>query len=338
MSERHVSFKGNGPNEPSKSFVCSTSQNFAVAFPNGGTMVQAMKNPPILSNFDMGLGTTAFHLLRQTVDLNRFHQCVKTLPDKKKNHKGLSSSLKQRISLNLGKLNIKFISGERNSLCDDFGTLQEHSFIELSRDSNGDLWLLIHAGYKELSDKITSGEWYKEDESALYFEDLDRLRKISAWSRQCLAERLFARYYGTPKLAEICWGAFDTPYNRAYRRTGTICLGTAKIKRGGWYLFLTGPARGAYLIKNSGEYEYAGTVPLGLGRIKEAAELPKKKLLETVRDEMSGIYCVPSCQRARYLNCMYQQPRDILLGINQVQHLKLSPLYNFKPEDLKFRY
>lgn len=266
-----------------------------IQLPNNGLVIQGAPICPSLKGYDMGLGTSAFRLFRETVDLPAFDQCVKAAASACNPQDGKRSALRDRVSAAVGKFSISGTSQNRHAICDAFATIQ-NGFVELTRDSIGNLWLLIHSGYTALSNRISN-----EADDAHRMTDFARLQVLSAWSREIYASRLFALYYGSGRLAECCWGRLNFPYNSVDLNTQSICLGASKMARGRGYLFLAGQGRGALFINNTGRYECSGFVPMGLGHIKQLGDSSLR----------------------------YQALESVLPDLNRHPHSQLRAIYHF---------
>lgn len=281
---------------------------------------------------DLGTGTTIYPLVRSAVNLSLFDEAVRKSfcsPLKKKD--------RQRFLCLLKLLHYPLTNTEKTMMVNSLSYLSgTNTFIELDRAHTGNLYLTIHSGCKNLTERIILADTSIYQDIQDQFEDLRIVQALSELSRAIFAERLFSYYYGTDRAEEVCWRVYCQPYHHLDNSRYTVACRKGVVKRGEEYAFLAGNTTGIILLNNTGLKEVNGLVDFGLKRIRNEYSPTLSKCIQAVKKQLANVYCEKTITRSRYLSVMYQ-PLSDLFSEKELDGKICEPIYNFRPSDAKCR-
>lgn len=279
-----------------------------------------------LSGYDMGEGTTLVPLIAGSMDFKRLDRCVRRLA---KWDPGCRYSPRRSAMSILGKTHYQFCKRGVTDALREFNSFEKTIyFIEVGEAPYGRLWLLVHGGFRHLSDTLTRPEAGKYQNVREQMEDLQSLQAISEVSRRSLTEKLLQMYYRYVgkdiKLEDVAWNIYQLP-------TNSVCgdkalLGASMVKKDECSLFLAGMGRGSYLTWNRGSE--AVIMKNQLTRIRENLDYEQWGCL--LDAELQGIHCSRAPYRLRYMSVCYEP----MLRPFGRESIHLKPIYNIRPADI----
>ena len=224
-------------------------------------------------------------------------------------------------------------------------------FIELDKDQNGGLWLVVHSGSRNFGLKIanyhqqqavpTVGrgrglEWLEGEKAQLYFKHMSVAQKFAAANR-----RVMLSVMGEHFNRRLCGPFTDLPivesvHNYINFDDKVIRKGAISAHKGERVIIPWNMRDGTIIGTGKGNSEWNNSAPHGAGRIMGRNEAKRTLSLEEFQTTMSGIWT--SCVSAKTLDeapMAYKDPQPIIDVINDTIELELilKPIYNFKASE-----
>lgn len=213
--------------------------------PNGGTVLQPNSYASSFSNIDFGLGTTAFNLIRNRMNIAEFDKIVRSIPYGKRKFTPQNAHARQKYCELLNSFNMDFSASCRTMLCDEYEKLQDTGFVELRVSKSGQMWLVVHDGCAALSRLVIENKYEREEEKQ---SDLMKLHLMGSEKRMHYAKRIFLKLYHVSNLEEYCYGYVDTPMNQIGHHK--VLLNAVEAKQGKASILLNHADDSMYLTLN----------------------------------------------------------------------------------------
>ena len=217
-------------------------------------------------------------------------------------------------------------------------------FIELDRDEDGHLYLVVHNGLGALGvpvlsyylDKVLSGKRKSVtlEDTFLYGKDMDDyLHDMEIITDVCRVNR---RYISDRIISEMGWkvrDAFDSCHHHTDRTDGIIRHGAVPAHKGQRVIIPVNAMEGTILGVGKGNPEWNYSAPHGGGRILSRREAREKLSLDEYRSSMQGVYTTTvSGLNIDEAPAVYKSMDEIARAVSETVEIRsiLRPLYNYK--------
>ncbi len=313
----------------------------------GTTMTISDKVVPNLVGVDIGCGMETVKLKDKNIDLKDLDRIIHDhIPAgfkiRNKPHRYIeyidfdNLACKKHIDLNRAKLSIGTLGGGNH-------------FIEVKRDEEGALYLVVHSGsrhlgkqaaeyyqdlgYRELvkkhgSDKVKKNLAYLEGESFInYLNDMKIIQKYAEYNRKAIIDEIMDRM-GLEAEEE-----FTTIHNYIDLDAMILRKGAISAKKGERVLIPINMRDGSLICIGKGNKDWNYSAPHGAGRIMSRRQAKKAISLEEFQKSMKGIYTTTVSKHTLDEAAFAYKPMDEI--INNIKdtvdiiHI-IRPIYNFK--------
>ena len=306
----------------------------------GTTMTINDKVAPQLVGVDIGCGMLAIKLKEKDVDLEKLDTVIQTYVPSgfSINNHAVASSKADKI---LAPIDFEL---SQKSL----GTLGGgNHFIELDRDKNSNLWLVVHSGSRHLGVEVCRFYQKKAQENASgississkvlcyiegkdfenYIHDMKLATDHAITNRKTIAQKIISNM-GWKTVYE-----FDTLHN--YIDTDEMILrkGSVSAKNGEPLLIPINMRDGSLICTGKGNDDWNKSAPHGAGRIMSRSEAKESVSIEEFKKSMSGIYSSSVLESTIDESPMVYKPiEEIVNSIQDTATIEdiIKPIYNYK--------
>ena len=295
---------------------------------------------PNLVGVDIGCGMLAVKLDKKDINLSKLDNVIKSFNVRPRSIKKFEKIEEMNCA---PQFDNKIISKAYDSL----GTLGGgNHFIEVNKDFQKNLWLVIHTGSRHLGVAVCNyyqnkaierceglgipeelcyleGPWFKD-----YLHDMSIAQEYAKINRQTIKENIL----DLMALEEV--ESFDTIHNyidtdRRILRKGAI---SAQLKEK--VLIPMNMKDGSLICYGRGNLDWNSSAPHGAGRILSRSQAKAKLDLEEFKKTMDGIYSTSVSKSTLDEAPMAYKPIDeILKNIGEETVFVtdiIKPIYNFK--------
>ena len=222
-------------------------------------------------------------------------------------------------------------------------------FLELDKDEEGNLYVLIHSGSRHFGQEITEYylregqrilkkqgievpyEWtyLEEDLKEAYLHDVQKACIFAAWNRKCMLDELAkGMKWKVEEVLDVCHN-----YTEQTEKTWMIRKGAISAKKGEPIVIPINMKEGVLLGKGLGNKEWNESAPHGSGRILKREEVGNCHTVSQFKTEMKGVYC--SCIGKETLDeapFAYRNLETLEKNLGETVEIEkiLRPVYNFK--------
>lgn len=216
-------------------------------------------------------------------------------------------------------------------------TIKNH-FIEISKDSQDQLYLLIHTGSRNLGHQVatyysslTDNNFLTGELSEQYLHDMQICQLFADFNRHTiLTDILYLALYTNPQLPY-----FTTQHNYIEVNGDTCILrkGAVSAKAGEQLIVPMNMRDGSLLCVGKGDPNWNYSAPHGAGRVLSRSQAKKKLSMEVFTEQMQGIYT------SRVSESTLDESPDAYKDMNNIIECVgdtldivevLKPIYNFK--------
>ena len=320
------------------------------AGPIGLTMTVGRRIIPQLLGIDIGCGIVCIQLREKRMELQKLDKVIRErIPSgfkirQKSHHRAEVFELQELRCF-------KHVSREKAVL--SLGTLGGgNHFIEVDRDEEGNLYVVIHSGSRHLGKEVT--DYYVKAGAALlkergtetpypltwlegelmedYLHDLLTVQRYAQLNREIMAEEIMkGMKLKAQEARSSVHNYFDASEGMRILRKGAI-----SARRGEQIVIPVNMRDGIILGTGKGNPEWNFSAPHGSGRKIQRDEVKERYTVAAFRKEMKGIYS--SCIAADTLDeapFAYRSIEDIREKIRDTAEIEkiLKPVYNFKAGD-----
>lgn len=315
----------------------------------GTTMTIGDKVVPNLVGVDIGCGMETVRLKEKRVELPKLDSFIRqNIPCgrevRERPHRGHGR-------IDIGELRcIKKLDTRRAK--ESLGTLGGgNHFIELDKDNDGNIYLVIHTGSRNLGKKIA--EYYQDKAyKALggrsqtdipyelaylegqnledYLHDMAIMQNFASLNRRIIKEVILDGM----KLKEE--GCFSTIHNYIDIESGILRKGAVSAKQGEKLLIPINMRDGSLICTGIGNPDWNYSAPHGAGRLMSRKDAESSFTVSAFKKEMEGIYTT-SVNSDTLDECpMAYKPMDeIINNISETVKIEriIKPIYNFKASE-----
>lgn len=298
---------------------------------------------PNLVGVDIGCGMYTLKLGKIDVDLPLLDKTIhKRIPAGREVHKKKIVSFPELQELHcFSKLK------EKPRIERSIGTLGGgNHFIELNKDSEENLYLVIHSGSRNLGKQVAEiyqnlavdlcngGLKLRRDLCFLtgeymnrYLHDMAICQRYAVLNRETIAELILEKLKINPL------ESFHTVHNYINFEDNIIRKGSVSARKGEKIIIPINMRDGSIVAIGKGNPEWNYSAPHGAGRVLSRAAARKEISLEAYKEAMKGIYT--TCINKHTLDespMAYKPMEEILSNIQDtVEIVKIiKPIYNFK--------
>ncbi|MBQ8200942.1 MAG: RtcB family protein [Clostridia bacterium] len=328
----------------------------------GTTMTIRDKIVPGMVGVDIGCGMETVHLQEQEIDLAKLDEvirehipagrCVRSTPHVLNEEIDLTTlRCVEHIDLHRAKLSIGTLGGGNH-------------FIEVDRDDDGQLYLVVHSGSRHLGTEVASyyqkagwkalkakaraeqdntlpeaeKRWRSVNipqdlayvEGALfddYIHDMRITQRFAALSRRAMVDVILNR------MNLHAHDQFTTIHNYIDTEHMILRKGAVSAMAGEKLLIPINMRDGSLICIGKGNEEWNCSAPHGAGRLMSRSKARSNLTMEQYRSEMQGIYT--SCIDLTTLDespMAYKPMEDIIRCITPTVEIirQIRPVYNFK--------
>jgi len=305
----------------------------------GTTMTVEDKVVPNLVGYDIGCGVVTAKLSTDNMNLEKFDNYIRSnIPH------GFDVNKKIVRDFPIEKLNCYKYLNKANRLRKSIGSLGSgNHFIEIDKNNKGELYLIIHTGSRNLGKQVA--EFYQKKatknhknlpkhlaycEGKLlddYLWDIELVQEYSKINKIVILEKILDRFNINMKDYYITTHNYIDLEKKILRKGAVSALRDEK---------LTIPINmkyGSVICRGKGNPEWNYSAPHGAGRLMSRNEAKKTITLESLKDDMSGIYTssiskstIDESPRA------YKSPDEVLNNTKETIEILeyIKPIYNFK--------
>ena len=304
---------------------------------------------PNLVGVDIGCGMDVVLLKEKRVNLPALDAFIsKNIPH--------GRDVREKAHRNSGQINISelecFPYIDTRRAAESIGTLGGgNHFIELDRDEEGNLYLVIHTGSRNLGLQVA--EYYQKlayervggrsqteipfelayltgEDRDRYLHDMEIMQRYAALNRQTIRDCIMDGL----KLHEADF--FTTVHNYIDLEHGILRKGSVSARAGERLLIPLNMRDGALICVGRGNDAWNQSAPHGAGRLFSRTQAESSFTLSAFKKSMEGIYTstvsqdtLDECPMA------YKDPRTIIAAIGDTVQIEkqIRPIYNFKSSD-----
>lgn len=315
----------------------------------GTTMTIKDKVVPNLVGVDIGCGVYVAKLGNKPVDLNKLDRVINNrIPAgfeiRRKKHEYANMihledlRCKDSVNLNRAVLSIGTLGGGNH-------------FIELNRDDDGCLYLVVHSGsrnagkqvavhyqnlaYKQVS-KNKAGNQVRKDLSWLegkslsdYLHDMAIMQKYASLNRKAIAHDILKAM----GLRDQNMDSFETIHNYIDINKMILRKGAVSAEEDEILLIPINMRDGSLICRGKGNEEWNRSAPHGAGRLMSRNEAKRIFSLSEYKKSMEGIYTTSvSKSTLDEIPMAYKPMHEIIDKIQDTVEILsiIKPVYNFK--------
>ena len=315
----------------------------------GTTMTVGDYVVPNLVGVDIGCGMDVVRLKEKRINLPALDAFIsKNVPH--------GRDVREKPHRNSGRIDLSELEcfgkiDARRGL-ESVGTLGGgNHFIEVDRDEEGNLYLVIHTGsrnlglqvaeyYQKLAYESVGGRGQTEipfelayltgEDRDKYLHDMEIMQRYAALNRQTIRDCILDGL----KLHEAEF--FTTVHNYIDLAHGILRKGSVSARAGERLLIPLNMRDGALICVGLGNDDWNQSAPHGAGRLFSRSQAESSFTLSAFKKSMEGIYTstvsqdtLDECPMA------YKDPRTIIAAIGDTVRIEkqIRPIYNFKSSD-----
>jgi len=304
---------------------------------------------PSVIGVDIGCGIEAYKLGRlKKLKLDKFDDFIrKNIPS------GVGIRKKAAIEPEgiyeaCKKLNLRY-----NEILCGIGTLGSgNHFIELDKDEENNIWLVVHTGSrrfgyevaryhqhkaKELMKEIYTGSAYNgleyltyDNGGKEYIDDMQLAQKYAELNRAIIARDIIEDFF---KLRFEETEVIKSVHNYINLQDNIIRKGAISAHKGQKVIIPFNMSFGCLIGVGKGNEEHNFSAPHGAGRVMSRSAAKDKISLEVFQKSMKGIFTTTVCEKTIDESPMaYKKPKVILENIKDTveEGFFIKPVYNFK--------
>ena len=308
---------------------------------------------------DINCGMITAELGNADINFKSLDKFIRSsIPHGFKHNKSISSKIPDQLRGEIIKISKKMELDADNQL-KGIGSLGGgNHFIEVSEDSTGDKYIIIHSGsrnfglqvcryhqkraynYCKKKSKNAENESLKEeyelsksnsflegDSAEEYYQDMKIAQKYADLNRKIMLIRILDFLQLEP--AEV----FQTRHNYINFKDGVIRKGAVSSHQGEKILIPLNMRDGSILAEGLGNKDWNYSAPHGAGRLMSRTQAKKEISLKEFKKSMKDVYSTSVSKKTIDESpAAYKSAEEILLAVKESIEVIdiLKPLYNFK--------
>lgn len=225
-------------------------------------------------------------------------------------------------------------------------------FIELDKDQNDDLWLVVHSGSRNFGLKIaeyyqalatvpegfTQKEAYLDDKlKQQYCYAMDIAQRYAALNRAIITYRIMT---GLFRMDQFGKGVVESTHNYINFNDGIIRKGAISAHKGEQVIIPWNMRDGIIIGEGKGNEDWNCSAPHGAGRVMGRNQAKNNLSLDEFKDTMKDVWS--SCVNENTLDEApmaykdHTKVEELLKDTVDIKY-RLKPVYNFKAEETRRR-
>lgn len=224
-------------------------------------------------------------------------------------------------------------------------------FIELDKDQNGGVWLVVHSGSRNFGLKIanyhqqqavpTVGrgrglEWLEGAKAELYLKHMSVAQRFAAANRRAMLEIMCEYWNRFPFSSFKDYPIVESVHNYINFEDRIIRKGAISARKGEKVIIPWNMRDGIIIGVGKGNEDWNCSAPHGAGRTMGRKEAKRVLSVEEFQETMKGVWS--SCVGAGTLDeapMAYKDYQPILDAIDDTVEVELilKPIYNFKASE-----
>lgn len=304
----------------------------------GTTMTLNGKVCPNLVGVDIGCGMLVIPLEEREIDLEKLDKVIHDhIPAgfcKRSEPHGLLTAGHVDVLLREIKAKVNITNAELS-----LGTLGGgNHFIEVDKDDDGDLYLVIHTGSRHLGLEVANYYQQKAGGGALdylegqdfddYIHDMRIVQRYAYFNRMAIAADIL-------KYAELegSTGTFETVHNYIDTENMILRKGSVSAQNAEMLIIPINMRDGSLICLGKGNPDWNCSAPHGAGRLFSRGEAKRRFTIDEFENEMEGIFSTTVSQSTLDECPMaYKSMDSILANIGPTADVVgiIKPIYNFK--------
>ncbi|NLJ57848.1 MAG: RtcB family protein [Tissierellia bacterium] len=302
---------------------------------------------PNIVGVDIGCGLLVIELKKTSIDLKKLDNLInKYIPS----GRGIQKSILYNFE-NLEKLHcyreLKNIDRIKRSI----GTLGGgNHFIEINKDDEGNFYLVIHSGSRNLGNQVAQyyqrkaielhkgkeksyprtlcyleGKWREK-----YLNDMKICQEYATLNRQVMASIILDKMFGT-SLED--YNNFETIHNYINFKDNIIRKGSISAYKGEKIIIPINMRDGSLLCIGKGNENWNYSAPHGAGRLMSRKKAKESITMEDYKNSMKDIYTTSvNLSTLDEAPMAYKPMEEIINNIGETAEVLkiIKPVYNFK--------
>ncbi|MCL2689534.1 MAG: RtcB family protein [Chitinispirillia bacterium] len=317
----------------------------------GMTMTFTDRIVPNFVGVDIGCGMLTINLGKIEIDLPRFDNQVKrSVPSGFHIRNNCHPFVK---NTRIDKLICPDVTMARAR--DSVGTLGGgNHFIELAKDDDGNVYLVIHSGSRNMGKQIAEYHqkiaiskcpdvhkdfaFVKGNDYDNYLNDMQIAQEYADWNRRAIADSIISNYFycadtGEPSIQLNQLDQFTTTHNYLDCANKILRKGAISAQKDEIVLIPMNMRDGSIICKGLGNREWNCSAPHGAGRILGRGAAMKALNLTDFQKSMQGIYTTTVNPETLDEAPMAYKPMEEIINniggtVEVIKHIR--PIYNFK--------
>lgn len=293
---------------------------------------------PAVVGEDIGCGTLCVKLKENNIDLNELDDFIK-------HHIAIDKNkVPHRYANNIDLYRVRARLKNEDRMYYELGSLgYRGNFIEIGKDDNKELYLMVHTGSRNLGSQISNYwqdfayrstrydygkvlyelSWLEGPAKQMYLEDINRASLFARWNRAAIVDEILRGMH----LHDVC--SLETTHNNVVG--GVIRCGAISAKNGERVVIPLTKSDGFILGTGRGSRDWNYSAPSGLGR----REGIKSKICRSNRSKEGRLiftsYHRNKCSTVE-MSKAYKSVDDVLPLIVENVDIEeiIKPVYNFK--------
>ncbi len=305
----------------------------------GTTMTVTDKVVPNLVGYDIGCGVATAKMSTDDINLKKLDNYIR-------NNIPHGFDVNKRIvrDFPIEKLNCYKYLDKTNRLRKSLGSLGSgNHFIEVAKNEKNELYLLIHTGSRNLGKQVAQFYQKKASESHKnlpkhlsycegkmlddYLWDIELVQEYSKINKIVILEKILDRFNVNMK------DYYITTHNYIDLERKILRKGAVSALKGEKLTIPINMQYGSVICQGKGNPDWNYSAPHGAGRLMSRNEAKKTISLESLKDDMKGIYTtsiskstIDESPRA------YKSAEEVLDNTKDTIEILeyIKPIYNFK--------
>lgn len=308
---------------------------------------------PSVIGVDIGCGIDAYKIGSTDIDMESFDCFVRQhIPGGKQVH---SAFVKEYVTPSLTQLVEKVAHQDYERIMASIGTLGGgNHFLELDKDGEDNIWLVIHSGSRNLGLKVChyhqkkaksfiknefkgAGAYHGMEYMTLdeggeaYLQDMKIAQDYAAMNRTVMGRIVVEKYF--KKRLSDC-ESVSSIHNYFNFEDQIIRKGAIAAPAGKKVIIPLNMKEGSVIATGKGNSDWNNSAPHGAGRLLSRSEAKERVTLKEFEESMKGIYS-SSVNRSTIDESpqVYKSSDEIIGSIKDTVEINdvMRPVYNFKP-------
>jgi RNA-splicing ligase RtcB len=312
----------------------------------GMTMTIEDKVSPSMVGVDIGCGIETVEIVEKTVDFARLDDVINRYIPAGRNVREKPHALTEKINDRLHELRcLHDVKLDRALL--SIGTLGGgNHFIELSKNDEGVLYLIIHSGSRHLGleianlyqrlaakdqkDRSRDLAYVRDEIFSDYINDMQIATEYAQANRQAMVAEIVAR------MGLNAVSSFSTIHNYIETETMILRKGAVSAKRDERLIIPLNMRDGSLICIGKGNPDWNQSAPHGAGRIMSRRAALDSLSLQEFADEMKNVYSSSVNRETLDESPMVYRQMGMITGYiapTVDTSTQIKPIYNFKASE-----